>query len=328
MIAIVAEWLRVRRNIMEGRCSNTCVVRCYDLKVFISIFVFCCRNQLTLELKEVESIIGKSGGASGGGQLQREYEKAFSEKDKLTREFHQTAGQLRELEQSLETLEKQLSDPLYKEASSKWVRMVAEWKANKLACADLDKFGKALDSALMRFHSVKMAEINQVLSQLWRDVYTGGDIDSIEIRTEEGENSSHTRKTYNYRVVMIKEGVELDMRGRCSAGQKVLACLLIRLALAETFSMQCAVFSLDEPTTNLDRENISSLADALVRIITTRSNLHPTHSQFIIITHDMDFVELLGTAALVEYYHEVSRDEYNGLSRITRKHFREIESNS
>ena len=60
------------------------------------------------------------------------------------------------------------------------------------------------------------------------------------------------------------------MRGRCSAGQKVLACLLIRLALAETFSMQCAVFSLDEPTTNLDRENISSLADALVRIITTR----------------------------------------------------------
>ena len=46
-------------------------------------------------------------------------------------------GQLRELEQSLETLEKQLSDPLYKEASSKWVRMVAEWKANKLACADL-----------------------------------------------------------------------------------------------------------------------------------------------------------------------------------------------
>ena len=39
MIAIVAEWLRVRRNIMEGRCSNTCVVRWYVFcthKTFLS----------------------------------------------------------------------------------------------------------------------------------------------------------------------------------------------------------------------------------------------------------------------------------------------------
>jgi DNA repair protein RAD50 len=28
-------------------------------------------------------------------------------------------------------------------------------------------------------------------------------------------------RSYNYRVVMRKGGVELDMRGRCSAGQKV-----------------------------------------------------------------------------------------------------------
>ena len=34
------------------------------------------------------------------------------------------------------------------------------------------------------------------------------------------------------RVVMVNGGVEMDMRGRCSAGQKVLACLIIRLALA------------------------------------------------------------------------------------------------
>jgi DNA repair protein RAD50 len=47
-------------------------------------------------------------------------------------------------------------------------------------------------------------------------------------------------------------GVELDMRGRCSAGQKVLACLIIRLALAETFCLNCGILALDEPTTNLD----------------------------------------------------------------------------
>lgn len=54
------------------------------------------------------------------------------------------------------------------------------------------------------------------------------------------------------RVVMVNSGVELDMRGRCSAGQKVLACLIIRLALAETFCLNCGILALDEPTTNLD----------------------------------------------------------------------------
>ena len=62
---------------------------------------------------------------------------------------------------------------------------------------------------------------------------------------------------------MMKDNVEMDMRGRCSAGQKVLASIIIRLALAESFSTNCGVLALDEPTTNLDRDNIHSLAIAL-----------------------------------------------------------------
>lgn len=40
---------------------------------------------------------------------------------------------------------------------------------------------------------------------------------------------------------MVKQDAELDMRGRCSAGQKVLACIIIRLALAEVFGVNCGV---------------------------------------------------------------------------------------
>ena len=64
---------------------------------------------------------------------------------------------------------------------------------------------------------------------------------------------------------MVKNDTELDMRGRCSAGQKVLASLIIRLALAETFCVNCGVLALDEPTTNLDSENIESLAHSLAQ---------------------------------------------------------------
>ena len=66
---------------------------------------------------------------------------------------------------------------------------------------------------------------------------------------------------------MVKGDTALDMRGRCSAGQKVLASIIIRLALAETFCINCGLLALDEPTTNLDCDNIEGLAIALSDII-------------------------------------------------------------
>lgn len=72
------------------------------------------------------------------------------------------------------------------------------------------------------------------------------DIDTIRIRSDHDETSTTARKVYNYRVVMVKDTVELDMRGRCSAGQKVLASIIIRLALADSFGQNCGVLALDE----------------------------------------------------------------------------------
>ncbi|OWK12284.1 hypothetical protein Celaphus_00003385, partial [Cervus elaphus hippelaphus] len=91
-----------------------------------------------------------------------------------------------------------------------------------------------------------MEEINKIIRDLWRSTYRGQDIEYIEIRSDADENvsASDKRRNYNYRVV--------------------LASLIIRLALAETFCLNCGILALDEPTTNLDRENIESLAHALV----------------------------------------------------------------
>jgi DNA repair protein RAD50 len=125
--------------------------------------------------------------------------------------------------------------------------------------------------------------------------YRGNDIDYICIKTESTDPESATsekRRSYNYRVAQCKNDAEIDMRGRCSAGQKVLASLIIRMALAETFSSNCAVFALDEPTTNLDRANITSLTEVLGRIIEERSRVNPNF-MFIVITHDEDFVMAL-----------------------------------
>lgn len=126
---------------------------------------------------------------------------------------------------------------------------------------DLEKYTKALEKALLAFHGEKMEEINRTIKELWQRVYRNQDIDYIQIRAEADTTSA--KRSYNYRVVMSAGGAELDMRGRCSAGQKVLACLIIRLALSETFGLNCGILALDEPTTNLDEANAKSLAEAL-----------------------------------------------------------------
>jgi DNA repair protein RAD50 len=56
--------------------------------------------------------------------------------------------------------------------------------------------------------------------------------------------------------MMQKNNQLIEMKGRCSMGQKVLASIIIRMALAEAFSASTHILALDEPTTNLDKIHI------------------------------------------------------------------------
>ena len=106
---------------------------------------------------------------------------------------------------------------------------------------------------------------------------------------------------------MIKEDVEIDMRGRCSAGQKVLASIIIRLALAESFCIHFGAFVLDEPTTNLDQENIDSLAVSLMSIIESRQMQR--NFQLIVITHDELFLQQCNRIRNNEIYYRVYKND-------------------
>jgi hypothetical protein len=66
---------------------------------------------------------------------------------------------------------------------------------------------------------------------------------------------------------------------------------VIRLALAETFCLNCGVLALDEPTTNLDYDNKRGLAIAMAQIIASRAS--QSNFQLVIITHDEDFVSMM-----------------------------------
>ncbi|CAF1452967.1 unnamed protein product [Rotaria sordida] len=246
--------------------------------------------------------------------LIREEKQLRSTQETLFKEKHTASARLATLEQQLIELEQELEQEHLKNAHERYLKHFIQQTIEEITSQDLERFYKILDQTMMTYHTQKMKQLNKIIRDLWRTTYRGTDIDAIEIRSDaDDENASKTRRTYNYRVVMIKSGSIMDMRNRCSAGQKVLASLIIRLALAEAFCLNCGILALDEPTTNLDFENIDGLAQALIEIVKSRANLK--NFQLIVITHDEDFVDSLGKSAYAEKCYRVSKT-HNGLSKI------------
>ncbi|KAM9129302.1 DNA repair protein RAD50 isoform 1-T2 [Pangshura tecta] len=266
------------------------------------------RNEDLKEVEEERKQHLKEMGEMKVPQLKNERQRLEEKIEDLKRNHSLALGRQRGFEEEIIRFKKELRESQFKDAEEKYREMMIVMRTTELVNRDLDMYYKALDKAIMTFHSMKMEEINKIIRDLWRSTYRGQDIEYIEIRSDADENvsASDKRRSYNYRVVMIKGDTALDMRGRCSAGQKVLASLIIRLALAETFCLNCGILALDEPTTNLDRENIESLAHALVEIIKSRSQQR--NFQLLVITHDEDFVELLGRSEYVEKFYRIKKN--------------------
>ncbi|XP_044737311.1 DNA repair protein RAD50 [Chrysoperla carnea] len=268
-----------------------------------------------LREKQAEEATIKTEMEELSASMQKEnYQAAIKEKRKLNEsgnqiksEKNRNEGRKDELTNNIAKLEKELSTEANQQAETKYKHKLMELKIRERVVDDIGKFINALDFAMIVHHKDKMVQINRTIRELWSKIYRGNDCDYIEIKTEQTVSSGKDgRRTFNYRVVQIRNGVELDMRGRCSAGQKVLACLIIRMALAETFSCNCGILALDEPTTNLDRANVTSLCRSLAEIVHARKG--QKHFQLIVITHDEQFVQELTSVERLESYYKVDKN--------------------
>jgi len=265
------------------------------------------KQQKHQELKDAELQLQQLDGADRVGEDVKRLEATIKDKElqvaTMEGSLQTVSGRAKETMQTL-------NEPKYKHIDRDHRKKLIEYKTVQMTVVDLERYYSALDRALMKFHSQKMQDINKSIKELWNKTYKGSDIDSIEIHSEhEGENAAGARK-HTYRVQMTKGSCALDMRGRCSAGQKVLACLIIRLALAETFCLHCGILALDEPTTNLDRANVESFAHALNEII--KSRRQQSNFQLVVITHDEDFVSLIGKSENASHYYRVSKEYSTG----------------
>ncbi|XP_031379425.1 DNA repair protein RAD50 isoform X1 [Punica granatum] len=259
-------------------------------------------DELTFEIESLEDRILKTGGIS---TFEAELAKLLQERERLLSEVNRSHGTMSVYQSNISKNKLDLKQAQYKDIDKRYFDQLIQLKTTEMANKDLDRYYNALDKALMRFHTMKMEEINKIIRELWQQTYRGQDIDYIRIHSDsEGAGT----RSYSYKVLMQTGDTELEMRGRCSAGQKVLASLIIRLALAETFCLNCGILALDEPTTNLDGPNAESLAGALLRIMEDRKGQE--NFQLIVITHDERFAQLIGQRQHAEKYYRVSKDDH------------------
>jgi len=250
--------------------------------------------------------------------LEQKQQELQEEVDHLQSTKNQKKGRMDNLHETIEKLKKTLAKPEYKNIDENHKMKSIELQTTKCAQKDLEKYYLALDKALMRYHEIKMEEINKFVKEIWQVTYKGDDIDTIQIKADL-ENTGNKR-SHNYRLVMRHRHLaELDMRGRCSAGQKVLASLVVRMALAETFCHNCGILALDEPTSNLDERNMKGFTEALSRIVNERKQQNSSF-QLVVISHDKDFIDDLARDTEVPIYYRVEKNPATQSSMIT-KHY-------
>ncbi|XP_016919261.1 DNA repair protein RAD50 isoform X1 [Apis cerana] len=243
-----------------------------------------------------------------------EWQNLQNREQTILRQKNIIKGNQEELERTVQQYVQELKKDIYKQARKNYKSKCIELTVVEESILNLKEYSKVLDTAMIQYHEERMATVNRIIKQLWKLVYTGTDTTSIEIRTDATEGIGGTKRTYNYKLIQMKHGHEIDMKGRCSAGQKVLASIIIRLALAETFCKDCGILALDEPTTNLDQENADSLANTLATVVKLRSQ-HQKNFQLIVISHDEKFLFKLAELSSNKGFYQLYRKQ-TGYSTI------------
>lgn len=211
----------------------------------------------------------------------------------------------------------------HKTTDSKYAEHLGKVLCNKLILSDLEKLKDCFNTSITSFHNQMIKKINEVLRIRWRQIYQGSDIDRIELVDEEITRGKNNQKAFNYYIAMQKGGIQMKMREKSSAGQKALASIILRMTLAELFVKDFAFVALDEPTANLDHANVQSLARAIGNYV-RRRNQRGFNIQWIIITHDEQFLRSLD-AESSPYYYRVNLDE-QGCSNIMKISYQDVQS--
>ena len=117
-------------------------------------------------IQALRSQVGDSSKISDLETLRQQRAELTSKKDRLL-------GQQKALTEQVLRLERELEVKPYKGIEEDYRQLQIDIRLTELAVGDLDKYVKALDNAIIKYHSIKMEEINKIIAELWSNTYKG-----------------------------------------------------------------------------------------------------------------------------------------------------------
>ena len=181
-------------------------------------------TKLQEEVKQLKSELASMGGKDALEKHRAAQQEIREQQTKIER----WNGRLQGFGEQKRSIKRKLAEPEYKNVDERHRMKMIEHETTTIVVTDLDKYYDALDKALLRFHALKIADINKIIKELWALTYKGEDITDIEIQSGQ-DTGSRANRSYNYRIVMSKGNSQMDMRGRCSAVsyQPLLICFYL-----------------------------------------------------------------------------------------------------
>ncbi len=180
-------------------------------------------------------------------------------------------------------------------------RMASRIKSKRAMLVSMNKFKAALVDTEAQLRNRLVNSINSIIQSVWPELYPYGDYTNI--RLEAGKDD------YSLQANLVVNGVESwqSVDAIASGGERSIACLAMRIALAMVIVPNLRWIILDEPTHNIDSNGIEKLVQVL------SGTLPGVVDQVFVITHD-EALKQITNAAVYQFDRDKGAHGYTTIS--------------
>ena len=134
-------------------------------------------NTLQEDIKKLQAELEGVGGDSA----REKYNAAVATIRQHQSKIERYNGRMSGLTEQKRNLKRKLNESEYKGVDERQNMKMIEHETTTIVVTDLDKYYDALDKALLRYHGMKIADINKIIRELWTLTYKGEGMSTVTV---------------------------------------------------------------------------------------------------------------------------------------------------
>ncbi len=199
------------------------------------------------------------------------------------------------------SIDAQIADKAKQISSMDSVRQRIEQRRSQVS--ELTKFKAALVETEALLRNQLVMSINSTMQGIWGELYPYADYTAIRL------NATKDDYALEARAGAAESGAWVDVDAIASGGERSMACLAMRIAMAMATVPNLRWLILDEPTHNIDEQGIARIIEIF------GSTLPGMVEQIFIITHDPE-LKNIGSARVYLLERNKERNESTSVSEL------------